>query len=84
MFLAVDIMPASGDCKFRWRSISEGYGLVEAFSGFQTLEWFLVVYIRIRTVVARSGHICYDRATDVCNANAMFLGFDQNVMCFNF
>ena len=59
--------------------MSEEYGLVEAFSGFQTFEWFLVLTIGIGTVVARGSHVRHVR-----NANVMILEPDQYMACFDF
>ena len=83
-FLAVGITPVSGDCEFRRRARGEEYDLVEAFSGFQTFEWFLVLTIGIGTVVARGSHVRHNRASDVRNANVMILESDQYMACFDF
>ena len=58
--------------------------MIEAFPGFQTLEWFLVPTIEIGVIVARGSHVGHNRASDICNANIMLLEPDQYMARFDF
>lgn len=83
MLYAIGVMPVGGDSKFRRRAVSKEYGLIEALAGLQTLEWFLILYIRVGSFFACGSHVRHDRGAYVCDTNVMILESNQHVAGFD-